>query len=255
MKLTCILQMFNENTHKGWDKKTNLERFLDSTSRYCDSLIIYDDGSFDNSVDLAKSYNNKFEDLIILDNNKNDFRSELAHKQKMLEISRGIHSTHVLWLDTDEVIEKRGEQGIRELCESGFEDYDGVNFPQINMWRSDRYYRVDKLWGMGLFCRLWKLSPKLYFAIKKGLHQDLAPRGLNGRTTTTLNVIHYGFSTSDNILRKYYMYKNHGQKGHDLNRLIDESSLRVKLTPSKMLHEGPFGPETEIYNTPLKEML
>lgn len=254
MKLVCMAQMYNENTHKGVDGQTNLKRFLDSVSRYCDGLVLYDDASMDNSRDLARSYQDKFEDFVLIEGNKNSFDSELAHKQMSLERCGAIGATHILWLDVDEVVESIGERGgIRALCENM--EKGAVNFFQRNLWRTDRYYRVDELWAQGLFCRLWKFTDALHYDVKKGLHQDLAPKGIEGRTTTQLKVIHYGFATSDDVLRKYYLYKGHGQKGRDLNRLVDESGLRVAPSDPKWFNVPPQGPEKEIYRTPLKSML
>lgn len=256
MKLTCMAQCYNENTHKGVDGKTNLKRFLDSIVKYCDSLVLYDDASIDNSKDLARTYRDRFEDFVLIEGKENSFDSELAHKQQSLEKCREIGSTHVLWLDCDEVIEKRGEQGgIRSLCESMSKG--AVNFFQRNLWRTDRYYRADELWAQGLFCRLWKLNDSLCFDVKTGLHHDLAPKGIEGRETTQLKVIHYGFATSDDILRKYYLYKTHGQKGRALNRLIDESTLRVVESNPNWFDNSdwPHGREKEVFLTPLRSML
>lgn len=253
MKLVCFAQMFNENTHRGLDGKTNLRRFMDSISKYCDALVMFDDESFDHSVDFVNSYD--FETHVI-HGSRNDFKNEIAHKQLCLDKCREIGATHLLWLDVDEVIEARGETGaIRALCQSM--EKGAVNFFQRNLWRTDRYYRTDELWAQGLFCRLWKLTPQLHYDVKPGLHQDLAPRGIEGRSTTQLKVIHYGFSTSDDVLRKYYMYKRHGQSGRALDRLLDESSLRVKPTNPDWFSDSalPCGPEKEVYKVPLREML
>ena len=256
MKLTCILQMYNENTHKGVDGNTNLKRFMDSVSKYCDSIVIYDDNSIDNSRDLACSYSDKFEDLVVLRGKENTFKDEIAHKQLSLDVCRDIDSTHILWLDCDEVIEAKGERGgIRAMCENM--EKGGVNFFQRNLWRTDRYYRTDELWAQGLFCRLWRVTDLLHYDVKMGLHQDLAPKGIVGRSTTPLKVIHYGFATSDDILRKYYLYKSHGQSGHELNRMIDESALRLAKSKPEWFNNPawPGGQEKDIFLTPLKSML
>jgi hypothetical protein len=253
MKLVCMAQMFNENTHKGFDGKTNLRRFMDSITKYCDALVMYDDESFDNSVKLAESYD--FETHLI-SGVENDFENELAHKQLCLDKCRQIGATHVLWLDVDEVVEAYAERvAMRALCETMTTG--GVNFFQRNLWRTDKYYRKDELWAQGLFCRLWKLTPALHYDVRPGLHQDLAPKGIIKRATTQLKVIHYGFATSDDILRKYYMYKRHGQKGRALDRLLDESSLRIAPSKPEWFSNPnwPFGPDKEVYQRSLRSML
>ena len=256
MKLTCMMQVFNENTHKGHDGKTNIERCLNSIIKYCDSLVIYDDKCIDNTMDLVRSYKDLFEDLIIIEGTENNFTNELAHKQECLNKCREINSTHIMWLDADEVVEFTGENGgVRHLCESMIKG--AVNFYQKNLWRTDRHIRVDELWDIGLFCRLWQVTPELRYEIKSGLHHDLVPRGIIGRETTQLKIIHYGFETTDSILRKYYTYKSHGQKGNDLKRLIDESSLRIAQVQPKWFGNDwqPSGPTSEVYSKPLRSLM
>ena len=258
-KLVCLAQMFNENTHKGLDGKTNLRRFLDSISQYCDSLVMYDDESFDNGVALVRSYEDFFEEVVLLEGKRNDFTNELAHKQMCLDHCRKIGADYILWLDVDEVVEAYGERvGIRALCDQLADGPHGaVNFFQRNLWRTDKYFRKDELWAQGLFCRLWKVTPELHYDVRPGLHQDLAPKGIVGRSTTQLKVIHYGFATSDDVLRKYYMYKRHGQKGRDLQRLLDESTLRVAPSKPEWFSDPnwPHGPDKEVYKVPLRKML
>lgn len=253
MKLVCMAQMFNENTHKGHDGKTNLKRFMDSIAQYCDALVMYDDESFDNGIDLVRSYDIEAE---IIEGNQNDFANELAHKQQCLDRCRQIGATHILWLDVDEVVENFAERvAMRALCESMTTG--GVNFFQRNLWRTDRYYRKDELWAQGLFCRLWRVTPELHYDVRPGLHQDLAPKGIVKRATSPIKVIHYGFATSDDILRKYFMYKRHGQSGRALDRLIDETGLRIAPTKPQWFSDPswPHGPEKEVYKKPLRELL
>lgn len=230
MKLVCMAQMYNENTHVGVDGKTNLQRFMDSISKYCDALVMFDDGSTDDSRDLVMSYlfEDRLQEIEIPGNppGQNNFKNELYHKARSLEHCRRLNADWVFWLDCDEVIEAKGERGgVRELCEATTKG--GVNLFERNLWRTDRVVRVDELWAQGLFCRLWKLTDALSFDIKPGLHHSLAPDGIVGRDTGTLKVIHYGYADDESIIRKYNTYKAHGQTGRALDRMIDESSLRL----------------------------
>lgn len=256
MKLVAFSQMYNENTHKGVDGKTNLKRFMDSISKYCDALVMFDDGSTDDSRQFVLSYLGigTLNEIEIPGNvpGENNFKNELMHKARALEHCRRLNADWILWLDCDEVIEAKGERGgVKAMCES--ETKDGINLFEINLWRTDRHYRVDELWAKGLFCRLWKLHDDLGFDIKEGLHNDLAPQGLNGRSTGALKVIHYGYADDKSILRKYATYKSHGQSGNALSRMVNEQGLRVMSTPARWFADKsfPHGPGVDVYSVPI----
>ena len=68
MKLITIACMYNE-VEKG-----NLRRCLNNISKFSDEIILFDDGSTDNSVEVAKEYTQH----IIL-GRKNDFLNETIH--------------------------------------------------------------------------------------------------------------------------------------------------------------------------------
>ncbi len=233
MKLTAILQMYNEM------KFGNLPRYLDSISQYCDALVVYDDASTDDSVNFVKLWQSEYsgrqlKEVHIICGESNDYAAEIAHKAQLLEKALEIGSDWIFRIDADEVVERAGEDGrIRELCVGG--DSVGVDsyaFKNANLWRNPSFYRVDNLYNDFVSCRLWKNNGSLqYNDIKRGLHQRGVPDGLEKEEWADVITLHYGFSSEDSILHKYFMYKQHGQHGWELERLIDERTLRV--LPSK----------------------
>lgn len=250
MKLTAFLQIYNEL------EKGNLPRYMDSIARYCDAIVVYDDGSTDGSMDYILdcidqyvgwessdlSYQPKLKEIRFIENKTNDFQNELAHKQCLLEEARKLNSDWIIWLDADEVIEPEGEQFIRQLCKEG--EFDSYNFFNRNLWRSEKYFRIDELWAQGLFCRLWRVTDDLYFDVKSGLHHSLVPKNIGSMTDIKDTfVLHYGFASDQAIIDKYNMYKAHGQSGRALDRLIDESTLKLAPSPTSWFRHEPTGPE------------
>lgn len=235
------MQVFNE-VQNG-----NLERCLQSLSKYCDDIVIYDDASTDNSVEVARQYTD-----LIIEGKENNFGSEALHRQELLELALKNDPDWIFWIDADEIVEKRGEQGgIRELCENAG-DFDCYAFHEVNLWRCENYYRIDNLYNEGYFCRLWKNTGELFIENKPGLHQRLVPPTLNREGRANLQIIHYGFASDENILRKYYTYKAHGQRGWALYRLIDERTLRCKKSNPDWFNNPP-APVTpdEVYGVPI----
>lgn len=235
--------MWNESS------KGNLRRCLDSITRICDHTYIYDDGSTDDSVAVASSYKN----VSVMPCAVNDFANEIGHKAYLLQNILEARASHILWLDVDEVFEKRAEEGaLRELASNM--TCDAYTFPQVNLWRSERYFRTDNQYGDGIFTRLWRNNGSLHYDIKSGLHHRQYPLGIDSVKDSDLLVIHYGFADDKNLLDKYNTYKSHGQDGWALDRLINESTLTLGKTLPAWLGREPEGRFVE-YMKPLRSLL
>lgn len=249
LKLTAMLQMYNEL------EQGNLPRYMDSISRYCDSLVVYDDGSTDGSIDyIIDEWSDKIE-LKFYRSDKNDFVAEVDHKSKLLEMSRELGTNWLFRIDADEVIEKRGEDGgIRQLCERGdSEGFDSFAFRNANLWRNPRYYRLDNSFNDFVSCRLWKITDNVkYTQTSRGLHQRAVPQGLCKETWADSITLHYGFASDESIIRKYKTYKSHGQSGWDLYRLIDERSLMIAKSKNEWFRNPPEDIEfSEVFKEPI----
>lgn len=225
MKLIAMIQVYNEVANG------NLERCLESVSNYCDAIQVYDDGSTDNPHSIYQSY-----DCDVIWADSNDFRNELSHKQRQLDRCRELGADWIWRIDADEVIEQVGERGgIRALCEvSDSLGHDSWAFHMVNLWRNPAYYRVDSSFNDVVFNRLWRVPPEgLRFKVAEGLHLTNYPIGAtDNEGFSDLEVLHYGFASDEAILAKYNMYKEHGQTGWALDRLINERTIQVR--PSKV---------------------
>ena len=217
MKIAAMIQAYNEL------QQGNLRRCLDSVSRYCDDIYIYDDASTDGSQAVYEDYG-----AVVIQAKENNFQHELLNKQKLLNL---IHMRGADWvwrIDCDEVIEKRGEDGaLRELCETT--KHDSWAFHTVNLWRHPCFFRTDSSYNDVVFNRLWRMTPGgLCFKIEKGLHLTNYPIGMtDNEGFTDLQLIHYGFASDCAIIDKYKMYQSHGQSGWKLSRLVDERGLKV----------------------------
>jgi glycosyltransferase involved in cell wall biosynthesis len=244
MKLIGFLSVYNEV------EKRNLRRCLESMSQYCDEIVIYDDASTDNSVEVAR----EFTDLII-EGKVNEWGKEAEHRQQLLELALTRNPDWIFWMDADEVVEKKGEEGaIRELCET--DKFDSYAFHEVNLWRTTAFYRVDNSYNDGLFCRLWKNNGMLQIPNRAGLHQRLVPDTLKKESLSDIEIIHYGFSSDDRIIDKYITYRAHGQSGWALDRLIDERTLDVRPSRQEWFKEPLLDvSKNDSYKTPLRSKL
>lgn len=218
IKLIAFLQIHNES------KKGNLERVLNHISRFCDDIVIYDDGSTDNSYEIASKFTKN-----IIRSNKNNFKSELEHKQKLLELALSLNPDWIVWLDADEVFDREGENyGIKALCRYGqINGIDGFSFQEYNLWKNENQYRVDKHWHKLWQIRLWKNNRELKFDVKHGLHQKSYPMNLEKICTSDIKVIHYGFSSPERREQKYQMYRTNDPNASYLGMFKDEKGIKL----------------------------
>lgn len=248
MKLTAMLQMYNEL------EQGNLPRYIESISKYCDALVVYDDGSTDGSLEYLEEWGDKLE-IVSYRGEKNDFADEVAHKSKLLQIAKDINTDWIFRIDADEVIEKDGEiGGVRKLCERGdSEGIDSFAFRNANLWRHPGFYRLDNAFNDFVSCRLWKLRPDVgYRKTERGLHQRAVPDGLKNEEWADIITLHYGFASDESIIRKYLTYKSHGQTGWDLYRLIDERTLKVAKSKPEWFALYPEGADFDkVFSQPV----
>lgn len=219
-RIVGIAQIHNEL------RKGNLKRFLKYFRPLVDELVLYDDASTDGSFEFAQKFTPH-----VIRGIHNEFGQEIAHKKLLLKEALKLKPDFILWLDADEIFTVNAAEELPKLCQKMAKNQiDGISFHELNLWRSMSWRRVDNAYDDGWFVRLWRVTPKIgYEKAKRGLHQYQHPSTLKKMAKTEkIQVIHYGFSSDDTILRKYLTYQSHGQTGWELQRLIDESILSLK---------------------------
>ena len=227
-KICAFVQMYNE-VERGF-----LTQCLENAKRFCSDIVIYDDGSTDNSVEVASKYTKH-----IIVGKENNIRRELFHKQEILDYAmKEISPDWFFWIDCDEILCKKGLNRMQELCKLADEQkVTGLTFHELNLWRGENWCRYDTLFDKGWFTRLWKNNSRLKFNVQEGVNLSLFPRGLNAMCAD-FRVIHYGFC----YLNKMYRHIGVGL-GHPFetlpkiapnNWILNESNLHVELVPHEV---------------------
>lgn len=230
----------------------NLERYLISINKYCDSLIVYDDGSTDGTKDFIDA---KWSGELHYKWAPNDFKNELAHKQWQLDIAKEAGIDWVIRIDADETIDADGEKSIRDILYRT--SAPSFAFHTINLWRSPCFYRLDSGFNDVVFNRLWSVSKDLHFKVETGLHLTNYPVGVtDGEVFSPFEIIHWGFSSNKAILDKYYMYRAHGQSGWALDRLINESKLVLAKSKIEWFsYPLPNADFNKVFEFPIKSLV
>ena len=226
MKIVGFAQLRNEL------EKGNLENWFKCMS-VCDYIYIYDQNSTDGSREYYKNFNN----VTVIESNENRFYEEITCKNELLNKLLHDHpdTNWILWMDGDTLLDNRliedNGKRLRDICEEGNKnEIDGYYFGHYNLWRSDVYYRIDDdyHWLHGKLVPLWRNNGNISFPTTSGLHQQQYPYGLNKIVRSDYSLIHRGFSTDYQIITKYDVYKERGQNGWALQRLLNEHNLEVE---------------------------
>tara|TARA_R110000744_G_scaffold40688_3_gene92310 strand:+ start:3497 stop:4258 length:762 start_codon:yes stop_codon:yes gene_type:complete len=232
MKIVGFCQLHNEL------EKGNLENWFTSM-RFCDYIYIYDQ----NSEDGSKEYYKKYPNVRVIQSDTNNFENEIKCKSLLLETLLKEHpdTDWIFWMDGDTILESGANRtSIEYLLKKADErELDGLSLGHYNLWRSDVHYRIDNeyhwLHNNGVLA-FWKNNGNISFPRTAGLHQNQFPDGMNnvGRVQN-LSLIHRGFSTDEQITTRYHIYKNRGQSGWSLDRLLDEKTLKVMRLSDDLL--------------------
>ena len=233
MKIIGFTQLRNELS------KGNLDNWFKQMS-VCDYIYIFDQDSDDGSKEYYKKHSN----CVVIESPTNRFNEELICKQELLDklLSEHPDVDWILWLDGDLLLDGRllSEDGkeLKELCRLGsLHNIDGYMFNHYNLWRSDIYYRIDDAYHSlnGNWCALWRNNGNLQFINQSGLHLRQYPNGIHRINPTPYAVVHRGFATDYQIMTKYDVYKENGQEGWKLERLLNEHELEVVRLEDELL--------------------
>ena len=221
MKIIGFAQLRNE-LYNG-----NLHDWFKSTE-FCDYIYIFDQASDDGSQEVYKQHDN----VTVIHSETNRFNEEITCKKELLEKLLHDHPDvdWIFWMDGDTCLDKRLASDKDFLNEflNQYADSDAISIHHLNLWRSNRYARVDNGYNDLRPICFWRNNGRLHFPEQVGLHARTSPLGVDVVTSDlNYNLIHYGFSTEDQIVHKYHLYGSFGQKGYALKRLIDESTLKV----------------------------
>ena len=205
----------------------------------CDEIYIYDQ----NSTDGSKEYYKKFPNTHVIESSINNFSQELKCKAELLRQLLKEHpdTDWVYWMDGDTLMDGRFLENngslLRELLSSARDqNIDGIFLGHYNLWRSDVWHRVDDQYDHFMHAGrmvFWRNNGRLSFPEEEGLHKSQHPIGIQTAVRVPFNLIHRGFATDEQLLYKYNLYKERGQTGWALDRLLKEDGLEVKRVPQE----------------------
>lgn len=219
MRIVCLLQVRNEVT------TGHLRRFLDLNSELFDALYVFDDQSDDGTFEELTKFGAK-----VFRWTHRAFGNELLAKNYVLDKigSSETPDTWILRLDADEVIFASRQQLEALICEAKDAGFTGITLGNLNLWKSTQFCRLDDQFDSFQPVRMWLNQPQVRFPKKTGLHVTSDPLGLaRVMVSNRFPTFHFGFATTDLILKKALTYWSFGQRGYPLFRLLLDADRKV----------------------------
>lgn len=247
-----------------------LRRCLYSLSLVSDQIVVYDDASDEEVRSLYQQY-----ECVVIYSPRQAFKRELYNKQQLLQVAMRYCPEWICWIDTDTVLGRFFEDRSRVenmLLRATEDQLPRIHLHNLNLWLSPWWYRVDNQYNDLWHGVWWYNTGELHYRPIGQLHQKQYPHSFFDPNRNALalqlqphfnedtaQLIHFGFSEPAEIAKKYFVYRENGQSGWPLTRLVDEiqRELRqasVEWYPEWLLSElGQVGMEPKKQFT-LEEM-
>jgi len=185
-----------------------LDKVLQQMVQICDKVIILDDNSNDNTVEVCESYGCEVyqTDKRIWDKNESILRQQLWD----LVTNQAEEGDWILCLDADEYFNSKHLPFIDYLFNTVSNEVDGIGFKLYDMW-NNREYRDDEYWQAHK--HYWCMAIRYTTQVKyqwnnKALHGGRFPFNASQRMLPTeIPILHMGWATEHSRSLKYNRYK------------------------------------------------
>ncbi|MBP1760879.1 MAG: hypothetical protein H6Q64_421 [Firmicutes bacterium] len=185
-----------------------LKEVLAHLSRWVDAIVILDDCSDDDTIDVT----GHFEKVIVYKNDEPLFASnEPAMRRKLWQLAAEEKPDWIVAVDADEIFEDRIINEIDLLLDQN--DFYGISFRVFDFWQDPASYRIDGGWNP------WRKS--LLFMVRYNPHLDSQwmqrevhcgrfPQAYENRIAyySDIRVKHYGWLNPEDHYRKYLYYRD-----------------------------------------------
>lgn len=204
--LLLLVQCYNESK---W-----INDFLNDTAKYFDGVILLDDGSTDNTFEIA--HNDK---LFLKVKKQRVCFNDLENRNILLDLSSFFKYEIAAFIDVDERLDIRF-CGLREYL--GDIVTDAYLFPFIHLWDNENTYNGEYPGSYNGICLRYKMFRNIghskIYSHRGKLHFNQAPTMKHTRIAIVL-LKHYGIISHELRTRKYKFYEEadteHSQPSYD----------------------------------------
>lgn len=185
-----------------------LEKVLTCAVRYVDKVVILDDASTDQTVEICKRCLSCVPSQIVV-NSKAGFHNEVVLRKQLWDLAVETKSDWILILDADEMFEDSIVDVIPHLLKNP--QIDVYCFRLYDMW-NETQYREDEFWQAHKYYRpfLVRYQPDyLYVWQETPQHCGRLPSNLSSLrgVPCPVRLMHWGWARTSDRLEKYHRYK------------------------------------------------
>ncbi len=232
-----IVAMYRIQNEERW-----IEKSLEQTSKVCQEIVILDDCSTDNTVNICKKFPKVVDiyerkELLPLD--------EVRDRNLLLQMALKRNPDYVLALDGDEILMPNSKEILFEELNVLYPKNLVFSFQVLYIWDTPDQFRFDGTYGHVWRPRLFKIKNQPTDLCYKNsiypgnLHCNSIPDntiGLDSHTRSNIKILHYGYYDDKIRTQNYNFYTS-----HDVENKEDDSYMF--LISGKGSWSGPNGME------------
>ncbi len=189
-----------------------IEQTIHALSLYTDAIVVLDDASSDDTVNICRSIAHRYhiESIICNEQSAWEHGQESDNRQKLLDAGRAIGGTHFIVIDADEMLTANCmENNFLRTLIMRLNPGDRLSMNIVHCWGTLERYRIyfNEKMKCFIFCDDGKA-----FYYQQFLHIPRSPLNLSGGAPLELNderygLIHLGYLNWNNVLTRQAWYK------------------------------------------------
>ena len=215
MDLPKIVAMYRLKNAGRW-----IDKSLEAASSICDSIVIVDNGSTDDTVKICKSFPNVVE---VRDQSSLSF-DDTRDKNTLYQMALKENPDFTLTLDGDEILQVDSKDLLFEELTLLYPDIPVFEFEFFYMWDKPNQYRYDGSYSMEWFRRLLRVSSQPsdlkfestdYDGNGHCPHIPQKSNGWNNYVRSRMKIFHYGYYDEELRQQKYKFYNETQPSPHE----------------------------------------
>ena len=232
-----------------YNEQLNITGCLNHLEKYVDKIVLFDDGSTDNTVQIAEKHKKVVK--IIKNDNKTKWDEKKNREiviREAYSISNNKNNTWVLCVDADERFETNFLYQLRTIINKHLNDNLVINVHFRELWDSINQYRNDGIWNQKKKGVLFKLSDKMTFNFHQEHHIPWHYQELNDKEVLlNFNLYHLKMVRKKDRAQRVKLYNtldpNKEMQPIGYDYLTDTTNLNLKTIPRNKNYDHSTVPD------------